>query len=310
LEKVRAFAPASIGNLGPGFDVLGLAIQGLGDIVEVKKTKGAQVVISEITGCANYLSRDVQRNTVGIAAINALKRIGSRDGGIEIFLHKQIPPGSGLGSSAASAVASAFAVNHLFGSPLSSTEVIQVATTAEASVSGEFFADNTATSLLGGATLTRCNDPLEVISLGTIPGAIIVLVSPCLRVLTKKARAILPKKVPLKGFVSNMANSCAIVAAFCRQDLGLLVRAIEDQVIEPVRARLIPGFYEAKEAALREGAKGCTLSGAGPTIFSITDDRERAEAIGAAMVKAFQKEGLESCSLITGIDAEGARILP
>jgi homoserine kinase len=215
-----------------------------------------------------------------------------------------------LGSSAASAVASAFAVNKLFGSPLTPREVIRVATQAEAFFSGDFFADNTASSLLGGGTLTRCNDPLEVISLGSIPEAVIILVRPQLKILTRRARAILPRKVPLKGFVSNMANSCAIVAAFYRRDLDLFARAIDDRVIEPVRARLIPGFYEAKEAALGAGAMGFSISGAGPAVFSITGDPGQAEAIGEAVMRAFQNRGLASWQLITEIDGDGARVLP
>lgn len=309
MEIVRAFAPASIGNLGPGFDVLGLAIQGFGDIVEAKRTGGRGVLISKITGVANHLSREAEKNTAGIAAWKAIQMMGIEQG-VELLLHKQIPPGSGLGSSAASAVAAAFAVNRLLGSPLDTNQLIHAATTAEASVSGGFFADNTATSMLGGATLTRSNDPLEVIPLGTIARAVIVLVRPHLRVLTRRARAILPRKVSMGGFVSNMANSCAIVAAFYRQDLDLLARAIADSVIEPVRARFVPGFYEVKEAALKEGAKGFSLSGAGPTVFSITDDAEKANAIGEAMVKAFARTGVGSDQFITGMDSEGARLLP
>lgn len=309
-EIVRVFAPASIGNLGPGFDVLGLAIQGLGDIVEAKKRRERGVVISAILGSSSGLSRDVQKNTAGIAAQKVVEMAGVEDEGLEILLQKQVPPGSGLGSSAASAVAAAFAVNHLLGSPLSPNEIIRAATFAEASVSGGYFADNTATSLLGGATLTRSSEPLDVIPLGTIPEAVITIVRPFVRVLTRRARAMLPQRIPLHAFVSNMANSCAIVAAFFRQDLDLLARAIDDRVIEPVRAKLIPGFYEAKDAAIREGARGFSISGAGPTVFSITDDREKAKAIGEAIVRAFQKKGLKTFQLITGIDSEGARVLP
>jgi len=310
VEVVRVFAPASIGNLGPGFDVLGLAIQGLGDLVEAKRRNSRGVVISEIIGCSNGLSRDVQKNTAGIAAREAMEMLGVEDEGMEIRLHKQVPPGSGLGSSASSAVAGALATNYLFGSSLAQPEIIRAATIAEASVSGGYFSDNTATSLLGGATLTRSNDPLDVIPLGTIPQAVIVIVRPFVRVLTRRARAILPERIPLQAFVSNMANSCAIVAAFCRQDLDLLARAIDDQAIEPTRAKMIPGFYEAKDAAMKAGARGFSISGAGPTVFSITDDQEKAKAIGEAMAAAFKKKGLETFQLVTGIDSEGARILP
>ena len=310
VETVRVFAPASIGNLGPGFDVLGLAIQGLGDIVEAKRRRERGTVISAILGNASGLSRDVQKNTAGIAAQKVIEMAGLEDAGVEILLHKQVPPGSGLGSSATSAVAGACAVNHLLGSPLSPDEIIQAATFAEAAVSGGYFSDNTATSLLGGATLTRSSEPLDVIPLGTIPEAIITIVRPFVRVLTRRARAMLPQRIPLHAFVSNMANSCAIVAAFFRQDLDLLARAIDDHAIEPIRAKLIPGFYEAKDAAMQEGARGFSISGAGPTVFSITDDREKAKAIGDAMVRAFQKKGLETFQLITRIDPEGARVLP
>lgn len=306
---IRVFSPGSIGNLGPGFDVLGLAIQGFGDIVEARKSRDRGVTISRITGTTSRLSGDPQKNTAGIAASQALEMIGTREG-VELSLHKQIPPGSGLGSSAASAVAAAYATNCLFGSPLNAYEVIRAATLAEASVSGGFFADNTATSMLGGATLTRSSDPLEVICLGTIPNAVIVLVRPHLKILTRRARAMLPRRVPLQGFVSNMANSCALVAAFYRQDLDLLARAIEDSVIEPVRAKLVPGFYEAKEAAMSQGAKGFSLSGAGHTVFSITDEARKANAIGEAIVKAFREQGVEASQFITGIEPQGTRLLP
>jgi homoserine kinase len=309
LEKVKAYAPASIGNIGPGFDVLGMAIQGMGDIVEVRKRSAMGVRICGVAGTSWRLSSDPDKNTAGIAAARTLEMIGCEEG-VELFLHKQIPPASGLGSSAASAVAAAYATNFLYGCPLDNYQLIHAATVAEACVSGGFFADNTATSLLGGATLTRSTSPLEVVPLGTIPEAWIVLVRPELEVLTRKARSILPRRIPLEGFVANLANSCAIVAAFLRQDLDLLSRSIDDRVIEPLRSKLIPGFLEAKEAAMGKGAKGVSLSGAGPSLFSITDDPNKARAIGEAMVNAFHKKGMKASFFLTQMEPQGARLLP
>src|SRR3989338_2869689 len=197
MEWIKVFSPATIGNIGPGFDVLGLAVKGLGDIVEARKIKSG-IEISSIESKIS-LSKDPTKNTMGIAAFEVLKILKEK-GGVELKLKKGIPPGSGLGSSAASAAGAAFAVNYLYGSRLTKEELILPATKAEEVVSGGFFADNTAPSLLGGATLTRSCVPLDVIKIGSIKDLKIVLVTPEIVVLTKTAREILPKTVPLKDF--------------------------------------------------------------------------------------------------------------
>ncbi len=303
---IRVFAPATIGNIGPGFDVLGLSVKHLGDIVEARKTDSG-VSISAIESPVS-LSTDPNKNTAGIAAQEVL-RILNIHGGIELRIKKGMPSGSGLGSSAASAAAAAFAANHLYGSQLTKEELILPATRAEEYVSGDFFADNTAPSLLGGATLTRSCLPLDVTKIGSISNLILILVTPNIVILTKEAREILPKDVPIPDFVFNMANSCLITAAFAKDDYSLFARSLNDEVIEPARAKLIQGFSEVKQNAIRAGADGVAISGSGPSLFAITNDRKKARFIEDAMVRTFRQFEVNCQSLITEVDDEGTRLI-
>lgn len=306
MKWIKVFSPATIGNLGPGFDVLGLAVKRLGDIIEARKIKSG-VKISSIESEAE-LSKNPKKNTAGIAALEVL-RLLRVSGGVEIRLRKGLPIGSGLGSSAASATAGAFATNYLYGNKLSKEELILPATKAEEVVSGGFFADNTAPALLGGATLTRSCEPLDVTKIGSIDRLKIILVIPEIVILTRKAREILPKKIPMKNFVSNMANTALITAAFAKNDYSLFARSLNDIVIEPVRAKLIKGFYEVKEGALKAGADGMTISGSGPTVFAITDDINKAKAIKNKMVETFNEFKIKSKGFITEVDPQGTRLV-
>jgi len=291
MNWIKVFAPASIGNIGPGFDVLGLAIDSLGDTIQARKIDEG-IVISEITGF-DGLPKEADKNTVSIAASEVLKKLGVNKG-IEFKIEKGVPPGSGLGSSASSAAAGAFAANYLYGEKFSKEELIDFATTAEAFVSGGYFADNTAPSLLGGAIIAREKHPLDIVKIGNIDELLVVIARPDFKLLTKTAREVLPKNVPMKSFISNMANACLIASAFSKNDYGLLSRCIHDEIIEPARASLIPGFAYVKKSALDAGADGCSISGAGPSLFAITNNKEKAEKIGKAMKESFAKNDLES----------------
>jgi len=307
MDWIKVFAPATIGNIGPGFDVLGLAVSGWGDVVKARKTESG-VLISEIES-EHDLPADPDKNTAGIAAREVL-RLLREDGGVELKIKKGLPSGSGLGSSAASAAAAAFAVNYLYGEKLTKEDLILPATKAEEYVSGGFFADNTAPCLLGGATLTRSKLPLDVTKIGHIDKLHIVIVTPDVVVLTKEAREILPKSIPLEGFVNNMANSCLISAAFAKNDYELFARSLNDIVIEPVRARLIPGYDEARENALKAGADGVAISGSGPSLFAITSHhRNRSYLIEDALVRSFKNHGIQCTSIITEVDTEGTRLM-
>ncbi len=309
MKWVKVFAPATIGNIGPGFDVLGLAVKKIGDIVEARKARSG-VKISSITyaGPNFNLSTDPRKNTAGIAALETLK-ILNIEGGVELRLKKGLPLGSGLGSSAASAAAAAFAVNHLYGNKLTREDLILPATVAEKAVSGAFFADNTAPALLGGATLTRSCIPLDVTKIGSIKKLKIILVTPEMVILTKDARKILPKNIPMKNFIFNMANTALITAAFAKDDYALFSRSLNDAVIEPARSKLIKGFNRVKENALKAGADGMSISGSGPTLFAITDKLSKARRIEDAMVETFKRLGIKCSNIITEVDSDGARLV-
>ncbi len=309
MESVEVIAPATIGNIGPGFDVLGLAVKHWGDRLEARKTESG-ITISVVNGQTSpqKLSTNPTKNTAGIAARETLKILGVEEG-VDLVLHKGLPQGSGLGSSAASAVAAAFAVNELFERPLTKEELILPATLAEEEVSGGFFADNTAPALLGGATLTRSCLPLDVTRLGSIENLVIILVTPDIVILTKEAREMLPETVSMKDFIFNMANTSLITAAFSKNDYSLFARSLNDMVIEPIRSKLITGFAEVKANALEAGADGMAISGSGPTVFAITDTLSRARFIEDAMVRTFKSHRVESKSIITEVDPVGARII-
>lgn len=306
MDKIKVFAPASIGNIGPGYDVLGLAVEGIGDWLEAEKIK--EGVELQMEDAKIDLSSDANKNTAGIAAAEVLQ-ILNYPGGVRLKLKKGMPIGSGLGSSAASACAAAYAVNALYGNLLSKEELILPATRAEEKVSGGFFADNTAPCLLGGATLTRSCLPLDVRKIGNIESLLIILVTPELQILTRDARAVLPDKIPLQDFVLNMANTAMISAAFASNDYELLSRSLNDVVIEPYRSQLIKGFDKVKKKALEAGADGLAISGSGPSVFAITNDPNKARLIEDAMVRTFKEEGVLSTSWITKPDNFGVREL-
>jgi len=306
MNSVKVFSPASIGNIGPGFDVLGLAIDGLGDTVEAREISGNEVVIENIFNADHDISNDPDKNTAGIAAKETLRALGIKNG-VGLILTKGMPSGSGLGSSAASAAAGAYAVNKLFNGGLSEDELILAAMKGEAYVSGGYFADNVAPSILGGATLTQSIDPLKVSKLGTIDELILVLIIPNIQILTKDSRDVIPNKIDKRNFITNMANTASITAAFCKNDYDLLKDNLIDVIFEPARTKLIPGLADIKLAAVKAGADGCTISGSGPAIFAISNSHQRAKKIKYEMEKEFINHGVECTGFITTPSKVGSR---
>jgi homoserine kinase len=308
---VRVFAPASIANLGPGFDALGVALEGLGDIIDARRTDTPGVVITGMTGEVGGIPKDPARNCAGRAAesvIGQLRRKEAKIAGLEMRLHKGLPQGSGLGSSAASAVGGAVAAHLLLGSALGSNMLLEAALEGEVLASGGRHADNLAASLLGGFTIVRSHEPLDVIRLDAPTAVRFVVVLPAMEIETRQARALLPESIPLKDAVSNWANVAALVAAVLRDDLPDMGRAIVDRVVEPVRSRLIPGFAEVRQSAMDAGALGLSISGAGPALFAIAR-HDTAERVALAMHAAFQRHGLASRHFICPPDNRGARRL-
>lgn len=306
-HEVRAFAPATVANLGPGFDALGVALAGPGDTVVARVARAPGVTISRIEGDGGVLPRDPTLNTAGIAAARTLELAGIASG-VELELHKGLPLGSGLGSSAASAAAAAYAVDCLFGSPLRKADLVEPCLRAEARVSGRH-ADNVAAALLGGLVLVRRVDPLDVIRLPVPEGLTIAVVTPRHEVSTRDARAVLPAAVDLSAHVRASADLAAFVGACFSGDLALLARAIQDEIVTPARAPLIPGCLEVIQAALDAGALGSAISGSGPSIFALCRSPRSAEAAGAAMVAAFDRAGLPASVIVSTADAPGVRRL-
>ncbi len=303
-ESIRVFAPATISNLGPGFDILGIAVASLGDTVVARRAPERGVRIQVITG-ADALPLDPEKNTAAIAAAATLRRAGI-EAGVELELHKGLPIGSGLGSSAASAVAAAYATNLLLGSPLRKPELIEPCLEAEAAVAGRH-GDNVAPSLLGGLILVRSLDPVDVVRLPIPDGLTLVVVTPDFSLPTREARAVLPREVPLSATVEMAANLGALVAACASGDLGLMARAMTDRIVEPRRADLIPGARAVIEAARHAGALGSSISGAGPSIFAICRSARSGQEAAEAMRRAFAAHGLAATAHLSPADCPGAR---
>ncbi len=308
-ERVRVFAPATASNLGPGFDVLGLALERPGDLVEVELRDEPGVEITEVTG-ADSLSTDPRENVVGIAAQAALEHLNVTDRGIRLALHKQMPLGSGLGSSAASSVAGAAAVGALFGDSLPKEALVGCALRGEAAASGAPHADNVAPCVLGGIVLIRGNDPLDLIRL-PVPDALrIVLVHPHVEVLTAEARRLVAQhRFAIGQAVANLGNIAALVHALHTGDLELFGRSIGDALVEPIRAPLVPGFAEVRRAALEAGALGCSISGSGPSLFAFAASDSAADAVADAMQAAFAATGVDSDRYVGPVNRRGAGVV-
>jgi len=305
-DRILAFAPGSIGNVGPGLDILGLAVAGRGDVV-VAQRRPRDVVILD-PGHAD-LPTDPDRHSAGIAAREVLARAGVADEmGVALTVRKGLPLLGGQGGSAASAVAAAVATNGLLENPLWPTELIGACLVAEERVSGRH-ADNVAPSLLGGLVLLRMQDPLEIIKLPVPQHLRLVLAQPDYRISTAEGRSRLPATVPLATALHQAAQVAALVAACYQRDLGLFGRALDDRIAEPARIGILPGFAEAKAAAIEAGAMGCSVSGSGPTIFALAHSDTVGEQVAEAIRTAYQSVGHTCTTRVAKVDHLGARLI-
>jgi homoserine kinase len=303
---VRAFAPGTVANLGPGLDILALAVEGAGDTVRIERASEPGITIRD-SGHPD-IPRDASRNTAGIAAARVLEYAGAAATGLVIDVIKGLPLSGGQGGSAASAAAAAVAVNALLDSPLPKADLLDACLAAEEAVAGRH-ADNVAAALFGGVILVRSLDPLDVVALPFPDELLVVLVAPDQRLRTEDARAVLPVQVDRGLALAQAANVGAIVAALARGNYSLLSRSVEDRIAEPARAPLLPGFSEAKAAALEAGALGCSISGSGPAAFAFALGKESASRIAAAMIGAYESRGVAARGRACRIDARGARVL-
>lgn len=307
-ETVCAEVPGGIGNFGPGLDVLGCAVEGLSDRVWAVRDDEHPGIRIDRPGHPD-LPRDATRHAAGIAAAEVLRVCGQSDVGLSLRIEKGLPLAGGQGGSAASAVAAAVAVDALFGKTLTTEELIHAALVAETKVSGRH-ADNVIPALVGGIVLIRSLEEMDFLQLPVPEALRIVLVHPGYRVSTQDARRALPEWVDRPTAVHQMAQVGAIVHALAAGDLELLGRAMDDRLAEPTRMALLPGFAEAKRAAIEAGALGCSISGAGPSAFALVDDERLGEEVAAAMIAAYANRNVKADARVTRVDERGARILP
>ncbi len=305
-QRLKVFAPATVANVAVGYDILGFAINDIGDELIIREGSEAGLKIAAIHNNQS-LSKDINKNTAGYAAFKVLESLGLENEPIEIELIKNMGIGTGLGSSAASAVVGAFAVNEYLNCPYSRKELLRFATMAEQLADGSFHADNVAPSLFGGIVLIRDNNSLDTVSLPCPPGLKCVLLYPLVEILTHEARSILSKELTMEKHIQQSGNLAAFVAALYKSDFDLLSRSLQDCIIEPQRSKLIPHFYDLKEIALSEGALGFSISGAGPSMFAMCNNSIIAENIAEKLSSFYIQRGIPCHYYISDINLEGAK---
>ena len=307
MKSIKAIAPATVANVSCGFDIFGFAVESPADEVIVTLSEKPGVVIKEITGDDGLLPLESSRNTSSVAIQAFLNKIGSNQGA-EIVLHKKLPLGSGMGSSAASSVAALIAINHLHDNPCTREQLLPFAMEAERIACGSAHADNVAPSLLGGFVLIRSYAPLDVTKIPTPAGLYCTLVHPHMELKTEDSRRVLKSSIPMKDAITQWGNIAGLVVGLMKPDYGLITRSLQDVIAEPIRSVLIPGFDAIKEIAIEHGALGSGISGSGPTIFSLSIGADTANKVGNAIQEQFKIMKLKSDVFVSRINQVGARI--
>lgn len=308
-DRIRVFAPATVANVACGFDVLGFAIEKPGDelIMEITQEKGVQIIAIE--GDGGVLPRDATKNSATVAIQDYLNYINANFG-CKIWLKKMMPSGSGLGSSAASAVAGVYAINMLCKEQLNKQEMLPFLINAEKAACDAAIADNVAASLFGGFILVRSYEPLDIIQIPVPEELWCAVINPDVIVLTKEAREILPKEIPLKHSLRQSANVGGLMVGLLRGDYDLIGRSLIDYIAEPYRSKLIPGFYEMKSAAMENGALGSSISGSGPSVFALCKGKDTAFKVGNAMKEVINNLNIDAEVYVSKVNAQGPKVLP
>lgn len=306
MKRVRVFAPASIANLGCGFDIMGLALDEVGDILEMTATEGEGISITNQTNIP--LPEDIEDNVI-TPVIRKFFELTGLKGHIDVTVCQKIYPGSGIGSSAASCAGAAYGMNELFDCPLSNEEMVLCAMEGENLVSGGYHADNAAPALLGGIVLIRGYEPLDMIQLPIPDNFYCAVVHPEIVVSTKSARSILPKAIPIHDAISQWGNVGGLVAGLFSGNLELVGRSMKDAVAEPYRKQFIPDFDELREKLLEAGSMAMNISGSGPSVFSLSDKREIAHKAGLLMKEHFTSRGINCDVYVVKATNKGAKLI-
>jgi homoserine kinase len=306
MNYLKIFAPATVANVSCGFDSLGFAVDAVGDDMTFTKTAKKGVHITSITGAE--LSYNVDTNVAG-AVVKKMLHTANANFGIELTIHKGFSPGSGLGSSAASAAGAAFGANQLLGNIYSTLELTKFAMFGEEVACGTQIADNVAAAIYGGFVLVRSYEPLEIIKLPVPSELRVVAIHPQIAIKTKDARAVLPTKITLKDAVTQWANVGGLISGLYTDNYKLISNSLVDVVAEPARKTLIPFFDEVKNSALNAGALGAGISGSGPTIFALCKGDEIAKKVYQSIQENYKNTGIDFEMFISKVNPEGIKII-
>lgn len=307
-KNIKVLAPATVSNVGPGFDIMGFALHlPVEEMILTIKAKPG-IKIKKISGDDNALPLDINKNTATVALKHMLNQL-HENFGIELTINKKIISGSGLGSSAASAVASVFALNELLDKPFTKNQLLDFALQGEAVASGSIHADNVAPCLFGGFILIRDYNPIDLIKIKSPKNLFCTILHPQFEIKTSEARKLIKKKYSLKELLTQSGNAAGLVAGLLKNDYELIKRSLYDVVAEPARAKLIPGFYDIKNAALNNGSIGCSISGSGPAIFAFSKSMDEAIQIGKAMKNISSKFVKKNNVYVSSINNDGPQVI-
>lgn len=306
MEEIKVFCPATIANLSCGFDVLGVALDAVGDEMIVRKTDKKGIRITKILG--QELPLETDKNVAGVAALALLEKSGATSG-FEIEIHKKIKPGSGIGSSAASSAGAVWGINTLLGNPFSPPELVEFAMQGEKLASGVAHADNVAPALLGGFVLVRGYEPLDIVPLPSPEELHATVIHPQIEIKTSDSRKILKTKLSLQVGIRQWGNLAGLVAGLFKNDYELIGRSLEDHVVEPIRSILIPGFDAIKSQSLQTGALGCGISGSGPSIFALSRGEATATQVAKAMKKVYETLDVAFDVHVSPVNTQGVKTL-
>ena len=306
MNEIKIFSPATVANVSCGFDVLGFCLDSVGDHMVIRKTNKKGIHITKIEGFV--LPYEAELNVAGVSALAMYDAIDV-DFGFEIEIYKNIKPGSGIGSSAASAVGSVFGMNELLGKPFNKTQLTEFAIKGEALASKCEHADNLAPAIFGGFTLVKSVSPLQILEIPSPADLYATIIHPQIEIKTSESRAILPKEVALSDSIIQSANLGSLVHALHTSDYDLISNSLHDVIVEPYRSQLIPHFNEVKETVLNAGALGVGISGSGPSIFSLSKGLETANKVKEAIQSVYSKSGIEFDIHVSKINTDGVKII-
>ncbi len=306
MNEIKIFAPATVANVSCGFDILGLCLDTVGDEMVIRKSETKGVRITKIIG--QDLPLDSEKNVAGVAVLNLLKELNS-DVGFEIEIYKNIKPGSGIGSSAASSAGAVYGVNELLGKPFSLKKLVSFAMEGEKLASGTAHADNVAPALFGGFTLVKGYDPLEIIKIDPPSELYVTVMHPKIELKTSDARSILKQQISLNQMVKQMGNFGGLISGLYTSDYELIGNSLHDYIIEPDRSILIPEFDSVKKACLASGALGSGISGSGPSIFALSRGEDKAKEVGEEMASVYNSININFDIHISKVNPKGIKII-